>query len=68
MADRAVLPEEIYKLSPNHYGEVFDSVGCLQKKTKDEYENEAAEYKAMAADADREKEAQEWCNASFGPV
>jgi hypothetical protein len=25
-------------------------------------------YKAMAADAEREQEAQEWCNAAFGPV
>ncbi|GHU18502.1 hypothetical protein FACS1894163_10570 [Spirochaetia bacterium] len=25
-------------------------------------------YKAMAADTEREQEAQEWCNASFGPV
>jgi hypothetical protein len=25
------------------------------------------EYKAMAADTEREKEAQEWCNAYFGP-
>jgi hypothetical protein len=24
-------------------------------------------YKAMAADTEREQEAQEWCNASFGP-
>jgi hypothetical protein len=24
-------------------------------------------YKAMAADIEREKEALEWCNASFGP-
>jgi hypothetical protein len=25
-------------------------------------------YIAMAADAEREQEAQEWCNASFGPI
>jgi predicted CopG family antitoxin len=25
-------------------------------------------YKAMAADTEREREAQEWCNASFGPI
>ncbi|GHU01002.1 hypothetical protein FACS1894147_00020 [Spirochaetia bacterium] len=25
-------------------------------------------YIAMAADSEREQEAQEWCNASFGPI
>jgi predicted CopG family antitoxin len=25
-------------------------------------------YKAMAADTEREKEAQEWCNGYFGPA
>jgi len=66
MTDRAVLLKEIDKLPPKYYGEVFDFLECLQKKTQNE--NEVAEYKAMAADANREKEAKEWCNAYFGPV
>jgi hypothetical protein len=32
------------------------------------YDDEAASYKAMAADTEREQEAREWCNAYFGPA
>ena len=31
-------------------------------------EDEIAAYQAMAADAEREQEALEWCNAYFGPA
>ena len=68
MTERAVLIKEIDKLPPKYYGEVFDFVGYLQKRTQNEYVNDAAGYKAMAADIEREKEAQEWCNAYFGPA
>ena len=68
MTERASLLKEIDKLPPKYYGEVFDFVGYLQRKTENEYKNDAAGYEAMAADTEREKEAQEWCNAYFGPV
>ena len=68
MANRSVLLQEIDKLPPKYYGEVFDFLGYLQKKKQNEYENDVAGYKAMASDVEREQEAQEWCNAYFGPV
>ena len=68
MTDRAVLIKEIDKLSPKYYGEVYHFIGYLQRKKQDEQENNAAGYKAMVADSEREQEAQEWCNAYFGPV
>jgi len=68
MTNCAVLMEEIGKLPQKYYSEVLDFVGYLQKKKQIEYENDAAEYKEMASDIEREQEAQEWCNASFGPV
>ena len=61
MTERAVLLREIDKLSPKYYGKVFDFVSYLQKKTQNEYENDVDGYKAMAADTEREREAQEWC-------
>jgi len=68
MTNRAVLLKEIDNLSPKYFAEVIDFVGYLQKKTQEDYENDVAEYKAMAADTEREQEAQEWCNAYFGPA
>jgi hypothetical protein len=68
MTERTVLIKEINKLPPKYYGEVFDFVEYLQKKGQIEYENDVVGYKAMAADTEREQEAQEWCNACFGPV
>ena len=67
MTNRAVLIKEIDKLPPKYYGEVFDFVEYLQRKTQKEYENDVAGYKAMAADTEREQEAKQWCNAFFGP-
>ena len=68
MTERAVLINEIDKLPPRYFGVVIDFVEYLRNKTQKAYENEIAEYKAMAADTEREQEAQEWCNAYFGPV
>jgi len=68
MTERAVLIKEIDKLSPKYYGEVFEFVEYLHKKKQHHQENEVTGYKAMAADTEREQEAQEWCNAYFGPV
>ena len=68
MTNRAVLIQEIDKLPSKYYGEVVDFVEYLQKKKQNEFENDTAGYKAMAADIEREKEAQEWCSAYFGPV
>jgi len=74
MMERVALLKEIEKLPSKYFGEVVDFVEYLRQKaylagtTQKEYENDIEGYKAMAADAEREKEAQEWCNASFGPV
>jgi len=68
MTERAVLLNEIEKLPPKYFGEVINFVEYLRQKTQKEYENDAEGYKAMAADTEREQEAQEWCNAYFGPA
>ena len=68
MTERAVLLKEIDKLPSKYFGVVFDFLSYLQKKTQIEYKNDADGYKAMAADTEREQEAQEWCNSYFGPV
>jgi len=68
MTNRAVLLKEIDKLPPKYYSKVFDFVEYLQRKTQNEHEDDISGYKAMAADIEREQEAQEWCNAYFGNV
>jgi len=68
MTDRAILLKEIDKLPANYYAKVFDFVEYLQKIIRKENENIVEDYKAMAADTEREQEAQEWCNSYFGPV
>ena len=68
MTQHAELLREIDKLPPKYLGEVFDFVGYLRRKGQNEKENDIAAYQAMAADAEREQEAREWCNAYFGPV
>jgi len=68
MTEHTVLIKEIDKLPAKYIAEVFNFVEYLQQKTQKEYESDVAGYKAMAADSEREQEAQEWCNASFGPV
>jgi len=68
MTEHAVLLNKINKLPSQYLGEVIDFVAYLQQKTQNEYQNDVAAYKAMADDTEREQEATEWCNASFGPV
>ncbi|MDR0444525.1 MAG: DUF2281 domain-containing protein [Treponema sp.] len=76
MIEHVQLLQEIDKLPPKYYGEVFDFVEYLRCKTQNDSDtfgtntfgtNEDA-YKAMAADTEREQEAREWCNAYFGPA
>jgi len=67
MADRTELFNEIDKL-PTHYLEkLHDFVFYLQQIARNDYAEEIAEYQAMAADAEREQEACEWCHAYIGP-
>ena len=68
MTERAELLKEIDRLPPKCFGEVFDFVEYLRKKTQDENDSDIEAYKAMAADTEREQEACEWCNAYFGPA
>ncbi|MCL2722291.1 MAG: DUF2281 domain-containing protein [Treponema sp.] len=68
MTNHAILLENINNLSPKYFSEVIDFVEYLKKKTQEDHENEIIEYKLMAADIEREKEAQEWCNSYFGHV
>ena len=65
MTQHAELVREIDKLSPKYLGEVFDFVGYLRQKEQNEIGDDIAAYQAMAADAEREQEAREWCNAYF---
>jgi hypothetical protein len=68
MTQQAELIQEIDKLPSRYIGEVIDYVGYLRQKAHNEKSDEIDAYKAMAADTEREREAQEWCNAYFGPV
>ena len=68
MTERAVLLKEIEKLPQKYFSEVIDFVEYLKKKNKQEHNKEIEDYKAMAADTEREQEAQEWCKAYFGPA
>ena len=66
--ERTELIKEIDRLPHEHAAQVFDFMKYLQQKTHKGCETEIAEYKAMAADAEREREAQEWCGSCFGPA
>ena len=73
MTDRTELLQEIDRLPPKYFGEVFDFVGYLRQKhicdvAEKQHDDEIAAYQAMAADTERELEAREWCSAYFGPV
>jgi hypothetical protein len=68
MTEQVELIQEIDKLPSQYVGEVLAYVGYLRQKARDENADDAEEYKAMAADTEREQEAVEWCNAYFGPV
>ena len=66
MAARTELLKEIDMLPPKYFGELFDFVSFLRQKAKVETDD-ASEYQAIAADKERENEAQQWCNSYFGP-
>jgi hypothetical protein len=68
MTERSELLKEIDRLPPQYFSEIIEFVGYLQQKKQNENADDIAAYKAMAADTEREQEAQEWCNAYFGPV
>ena len=68
MTERTDLLKEIDRLPPEYFGELFDYVSFLRKKSQIDNGDETAAYKAMAADLEREKEACEWCNSYFGPA
>jgi hypothetical protein len=68
MTEQAILVQEIDKLPSRYVSEVLDYVGYLRQKAHNENVDEIEAYKAMAADAEREQEASEWCNAYFGPA
>ena len=67
MTGRAELLEEIDKLPPKFFDEVFDFISYLQQKVENQHDGDISDYQAMAADKEREQEAREWCNAYFGP-
>jgi hypothetical protein len=66
------MVSEIETLSQGHLAEVFDFVAFLKmKQTRQNaapavYADLDEGYTAMAADAEREKEAGEWINGDFG--
>ena len=68
MTKSSVLIKEIESLPPQYYGEVLSFVGYLRQKVHTESTDSVDAYKAMAADTEREQEAQEWCSAYFGPA
>jgi hypothetical protein len=66
------LVSEVETLPDGYLAEVFDFVAFLKMKqtrqnaTQAGYSDLDEGYKAMAADAEREKEADEWINGDFG--
>ncbi|WP_010256258.1 hypothetical protein [Treponema primitia] len=63
------VEEDVYNtlaplIAKKTLGEYISNLVRSQNKTQSLEEA----YKAMAADTEREKEAQEWCNAYFGPA
>jgi len=60
MNERAVFIKEIDKLPLKYLCWSVWFCGIFTKKTQNKYENETDGYKAMAADSEREQEAQEW--------
>jgi len=65
MTKQAELIKEINKLPSKYIGKVLDYVEYLRQKTQEENADDIDAYKAMAADTEREREAEEWCNAYF---
>ena len=68
MTERAVVLQKIDALPPQYWDEVVDFVGYLKQKNKEAIPDGDDVWNAMAADTEREREAQEWCNGYFGPV
>jgi len=68
MTEQVELIKEIDKLPSKYIGKVLDYVGYLRQKAQNENADDIEAYKAMAADTEREQEADEWCNAYFGPA
>ena len=73
MPDRAALLQEIETLPVACLDETFSFLVDIKqrhslKNAKTEYSSDKEAYQAMAADNEREQEAQEWCNAYFGPI
>jgi hypothetical protein len=67
MTERAALLQEIEALPPECLHEMADFVAYVRHKKQEKALDESGAYKEMAADAEREQEAREWCGAYFGP-
>ncbi|GHV55485.1 hypothetical protein AGMMS49579_18480 [Spirochaetia bacterium] len=62
------LEEDVYNtMAMLAQGKLNEYISSLVRSRSPRTALEEA-YKAMAADTEREQEAQEWCNANFGPV
>ena len=68
MTQQAELIKEIDKLPSKYVGKVLNYVEYLRQKAEEKNNDTIDAYKAMAADTEREREAEEWCNACFGPA
>jgi hypothetical protein len=66
MTQQVELVKEIDKLPSRYIGEALDYVEYLRLKAQNENTDDIEAYKAMAADTEREREADEWCNSYFG--
>lgn len=68
MTERAELIKEIDRLPARYVAQVLGFAECLRQKAQEERGDDHAGYKAMAEDAEREREAREWCGACFRPA
>ena len=68
MTQQAELIKEIDKLPSKYIGIVLSYVEYLRQRAQEKNSDDIDAYKAMAADTEREREAEEWCNAYFGPA
>jgi ribosomal protein L12E/L44/L45/RPP1/RPP2 len=63
------VEEDVYNaLAPLMAQHTLDEYISNLVRTRSAPQSREEAYKAMAADTEREKEAQEWCNACFGPA
>jgi len=60
----------IIYVTRGHYNCIFYEERAMTEQAEliNENNDDNDAYKAMAADTEREREADEWCNAYFGPV